>query len=226
MGFRIPHFQHFPPFASIIFLSFLIFQHPPCPRRVHGSPLFSRVALGSARGCKGRSPLHEITLGSPFPGGEGGRGDGGKNKAKGRVGGRQSRQAPRRVSQRQGRTAARKASPPPGTCMAGAVRAANGLIPGCRGRSPRQNKLIVSPFPGGEGGGGMGAKSKLKSGAAGNPKGKPPLWIPEWHGQPATSRASPPPGAPTAGRAGNVAAHLPTTVIISCGKCDIFPKIC
>ena len=31
MGFRIPHFQHFPPFASIIFLSFLIFQHPPCP---------------------------------------------------------------------------------------------------------------------------------------------------------------------------------------------------
>ena len=34
MGFRIPHFQLFPPFASIIFLSFLIFQHPPCPRRV------------------------------------------------------------------------------------------------------------------------------------------------------------------------------------------------
>ena len=48
------------------------------PRRAYGSPLFSRVALGSARGCKGRSPLHEITLGSPFPGGEGGRGDGGK----------------------------------------------------------------------------------------------------------------------------------------------------
>ena len=42
MGFRIPHFQHFPPFASIIFLSFLIFQHPPCPPRwAHGLPLFS-----------------------------------------------------------------------------------------------------------------------------------------------------------------------------------------
>ena len=40
----------------------------------------------------------------------------------------------------------------------------------------------------------MGAKSKLKSGAAGDKKGKPPLWIPGWHGQPATSRASPPPG--------------------------------
>ena len=40
----------------------------------------------------------------------------------------------------------------------------------------------------------MGAKSKLKSGAAGDKKGKPPLWIPGWHGQPATSRASPPAG--------------------------------
>ena len=40
----------------------------------------------------------------------------------------------------------------------------------------------------------MGAKSKLKSGAAGDKKGKPPLWIPGWHGQPATSRASPPQG--------------------------------
>ena len=163
MGFRIPHFQLFPPLASIIFLSFLIFQHPPCPRRVpyrqvepvtqgtsprraRGLPPFPVPPGFSPRGCKGRSPLHEITLGSPFP-------------------------------------------------------------------------------PGRGSGGGWGQKSKLKSGAAGNPKGKPPLWIPEWHGQPATSRASPPPGAPTAGRAGNGAAHLPVTVIISCGKCDIFPKM-
>ena len=35
------------------------------------------------RGCKGRSPLHEITLVSPFPAGEGGRGDRGQeNKLK------------------------------------------------------------------------------------------------------------------------------------------------
>ena len=49
------------------------------------------------RGCKGRSPLHEITLVSPFPAGEGGRGDRGqKNKLKVRVGRRaQERQAPR-----------------------------------------------------------------------------------------------------------------------------------
>ena len=84
MGFRIPHFQHFPPFASIIFLSFLIFQHPPFPQRVHGSPLFSRAALGSARGCKGRSPLHENNLGLPLPRrgrGSGGWGQEGKLKA-------------------------------------------------------------------------------------------------------------------------------------------------
>ena len=47
-----------------------------------------------ARGCKGRSPLHEITLGSPFPGGEGGWGMGAKKQTKVRVGRRQERQAP------------------------------------------------------------------------------------------------------------------------------------
>ena len=37
---------------------------------------FSRVSAArvQSRGCKGRSPLHEITLDSPFPGGEGGWG--------------------------------------------------------------------------------------------------------------------------------------------------------
>ena len=41
---------------------------------------------------------------------------------------------------------------PPGTTAAKSISAANGLMPGCRGRSPRRNKLIVSPFPAGEGG--------------------------------------------------------------------------
>ena len=39
-----------------------------------------------------------------------------------------------------------------GICLAGSVSAASGLMPGCRGRSPRRNKVIVSPFPAGEGG--------------------------------------------------------------------------
>ena len=37
-------------------------------------------------------------------------------------------------------------------CMAGSISAVNGLTPGCRGRSPRRNKLKISPFPAGEGG--------------------------------------------------------------------------
>ena len=102
----------------------------------------------------------------PSPPGKGGGGIGG-----------------RKVNQRQGRQAANKASPPAGagrarsagdrpscatplgTCTAGTVSVANGLMQGCRGRSPRRNKLIVSPFPAGEGGrGGEGAESKLKAG--------------------------------------------------------------
>ena len=43
-------------------------------------------------------------------------------------------------------------SPPLGTTAAGSVSAAGGLMPGCRGRSPRRNKVIISPFPAGEGG--------------------------------------------------------------------------
>ena len=49
-----------------------------------------------------------------------------------------------------------------GARIAEAVSAANGLMQGCRGRSPRRNKLLVTPFPGGEGGGGIGARKKTK----------------------------------------------------------------
>ncbi len=38
-----------------------------------------------------------------------------------------------------------------GTYMASSVSAASGLMPGCRGRSPRRNKLKISPFPPGRG---------------------------------------------------------------------------
>ena len=119
MGFRIPHFQHFPPFVSIIFLSFLIFQHPPCPRRVPYRQVEPVTQGISPRWVHG-SPLFRVARVQPL-----------------------------------------------GTCMAGTVRVASGSVQGCRGRSPRQNKLIVSPFPGGEersasAGGGMGAKKQTK----------------------------------------------------------------
>ena len=46
-----------------------------------------------ARGCKGRSPLHMKSKNPPSPEGKGGGGMGAGNKAKGRVGRRQGRQA-------------------------------------------------------------------------------------------------------------------------------------
>ena len=52
---------------------------------------------------------------------------------------------------------------PPDTCTAGSVSAAGGLMPGCRGRSPRQNKeKRAPPSPPGKGVGGIGGKSKAK----------------------------------------------------------------
>ena len=52
-----------------------------------------------------------------------------------------------------------------GARMAGTISAANGLMQGCRGRSPRRNKVKSSPFPTGEGGrGDRGQEIKLKAG--------------------------------------------------------------
>ena len=52
-------------------------------------------------------------------------------------------------------------------------------MPGCRGRSPRRNKLWDSPFPPGKSAlraraGGWGQESKLKARLAGSKQGKPP----------------------------------------------------
>ena len=111
-------------------------------------------------GCKGRSPLHKKTIISPPSHWEGGRGSilplrgrGATKQAKGGGGGRQRRQAARRAPVR-----------------AGSVSAASGLMQGCRGRSPRRNKVKISPFPLGRGRGsilplrGRGATKQAKDG--------------------------------------------------------------
>ena len=68
------------------------------------------------------------------------------------------------------------------------------LSPGdARGKAPCIRKLKIPPSPEGTGAGGMGAESKLKAARAGDKQSTPPLRIPERQGQPATSRASPPP---------------------------------
>ena len=105
------------------------------------SPCRFRLGRGDARG---EAPCMKITLISPLPRRgralcERGRGDGEK-----------------KASQRQGWQATNRASHPLGTCTAGTISAVDGSVQGCRGRSPRRNKLWDSPFPGGEGGRGDG----------------------------------------------------------------------
>ena len=62
-----------------------------------------------------------------------------------------------------------------GTCLAGTISAVGGSGQGCRGRSPRRNKLWDSPFPPGRGAGGWGKESKLKARLADDQPGKPPF---------------------------------------------------
>ena len=115
------------------------------------------------RECKGRSPLHEITLILPLPAGKGGGGMGAGKKTKGRVGRRQTRQAPPTDS-----GTARSAGDQPGKPPAGHLhrrfspcrfRFRRG---DARGGAPCIRKLKISPFPGGEGG--WGQERKLKAG--------------------------------------------------------------
>ncbi len=120
-----------------------------------------RLNAGDARG---EAPCIRKQKNLPLPTGKGGGGMGAKKQTKGRVGGRQRRQAPRRVPLTPAEAATPGTSPPLGTTAAKTISAANGLMQGCRGRSPRRNKVIFSPFPPGRGAGGWGQKSKPKAG--------------------------------------------------------------
>ena len=75
---------------------------------------FPSAARVQARGCKGRSPLHENNLNLPLPRRGRGRGDGATKTTNGRGSRRQRRQAPRRIQRRQGQPAPQGASPPTG----------------------------------------------------------------------------------------------------------------
>ena len=67
------------------------------------------------RGCKGRSPLHEITLVSPFPAGEGGRGNRGQeSKLTAWSAGDKEGKPLLQVPQRQSQPATKTATPPAG----------------------------------------------------------------------------------------------------------------
>ena len=147
--------------------SLLSCPHPPDPLPLRGRGRFI-VFL-----CKGRSPLH--------PQGWAGRGTcttkgfclftGGAVPAAKERGDRGRWNYPSHA------TAAFEMVLSPG---AGRASAANGLMQGCRGRSPRRNKLIVSPFPAGEGGrGDRGQNQSKRQGRQATKKASPPLWSQE-----------------------------------------------
>ena len=112
----------------------------------------TRAVWVQPRGCKGRSPLHEITLVSPFPPGRGSGGWGQKSKLKGGLAGNQPGTPP----------AGHRDAPLTPPCKGHAPRRARGSPPspvprpaqprGCKGRSPLHKITLVSPFPTGEGG--------------------------------------------------------------------------
>ena len=115
------------------------------PRRVRGLPPFPVPPGFSPRGCKGRSPLHEITLNLPlprrgrgwggisFPFGEGGQ----KEKVQGRVGRRQRRRAPP-ASTTAARSTGNAGGKPPAGCVACSLfQCRPGSAPGdARGGAP------------------------------------------------------------------------------------------
>ena len=78
--------------------------------------------------------MHEITLVSPFPAGEGGGGIGATKKANGRGGRRPKRQAAHANITAAVSAGNAGGKPLPGACFSGSACAANGQRPGCRGR--------------------------------------------------------------------------------------------
>ena len=125
---------------------------------------------------------------------------GARKQAKGSVGRRQRRQAPRREPRRQGEPATKRARPPPGTANAHRASAAPRPAPGdARGEAPCIKKAKNLPLPAGKGG--MGADKQAKGRIGRRQRGQAPRLVPRRQGEPATKRASPPPGAANARRA-------------------------
>ena len=96
----------------------------------------ARAARVQPRGCKGRSPLHEITLILPLPAGKGDGGMGEKRQTNGMVGRRGERQTPPWAPVQQSQPATPGTSPPPGTETAESVSAVSDLAPGMQGAKP------------------------------------------------------------------------------------------
>ena len=136
------------------------------------------------RGCKGRSPLHKITLSLPLPAGKsalrarsGGWGQ--KRKLKAGAAGDKESKPPAGCRQRPPNRQ-RRGTPPSGYQQRLGKQVPPGFKPrGCKGRSPLHKITLSLPLPAGKSAlrarsGGWGQKRKLKAGAAGDKESKPP----------------------------------------------------
>ena len=129
--------------------------------------------------ARGEAPCIRKQKISPFPGGEGGRGDGG-DKANQRQGWQATSKARPPLGTAAARSAGNQPGKPPAPPAGRVIRAPAPVPPGfrpgaARGEAPCIRKQKISPFPPGRGLGGWGQQSKLKAGAAGDKEGKPPL---------------------------------------------------
>ena len=85
---------------------------------------------------------------------------------------------------------------------------------GCKGRSPLHKKTKSLPLPAGKSAlrarvGGMGATKQAKGRGSRRQRRQAPLRTPQRHGQPATSRVSPPADTTAARSAGDQSGKLP-----------------
>ena len=133
----------------------------PPPRRVPPTPAEPVPRPIQPRGCKGRSPLHKKTKNLPLP--RRGRGTGGwgkEGKLKAGLTGDKEGKPPLRLLERQGQPATNRNKSPLGARFAPMSQCRFRLSPGdARGEAPCIRKQKISPFPGGEGGGGIGERT-------------------------------------------------------------------
>ena len=165
-------------------------SHPATTRA--SSPQGATVARSASaarvqpRGCKGRSPLHKITLSPPLSAGKsalrarvGGIsfpfGEGGRKEREGSVSRRQSRQALPFGTAVAGRAGNQPDKPPARVPVRQGQPVPLGFSPGdARGGSPLHKNNLDLPLPAGKGVGGWGLGNNLKAGSAGGKESMPP----------------------------------------------------
>ena len=144
-------------------------------------------APGDARG---EAPCIRKPKNSPFPAGEGGRGDGGRIKTKGGGGKRQGKHTPPPGTTAAGRAANAGSKPPAGRVVCLPVPVPPGFSPrGCKGRSPLHKITLIPPSRWEErsasAGRGDGGRKEREGSVSRRQRKHAPTGARVWQGQPA-----------------------------------------